>query len=272
MKLSIVVSTQPASFAALAYQGRLRENLVKVKGLGYDGVELAVRDPQLLDIGEIQRWLAESALPVPAIGTGQAFGEEGLSLTHSDPEVRRQGIERIKSQVRFAAEWNAAVIIGLIRGKSEPGVTMDQAECRLLDSLRECAGENRSVRLVIEPINRYETDLLNTVDSALRFLERLAADNVGLLLDTFHMNIEEPSILRSIESARDRLFHFHVADSNRWYPGAGHIDFESIIDTLDRVGYQDWLSAEILPCPNPDTAAERALRQMRSFLGEAARA
>jgi sugar phosphate isomerase/epimerase len=266
MRISIVVSTQPASFAALAYKGRLRENLTKIKQLGFDGVELAVRDPKLLDATELHQMLAECALPVPAIGTGQAFGEEGLSLTHVDPAVRRQAVDRIRAQVRFAAPFNAHVIIGLIRGKRQPGVGAEQSESLLLESLRECASENPEVRLAIEPINRYETDLLNTVEETLRFVNRLAVENVGLLLDTFHMNIEEPSILQSIESAWDRLFHVHVADSNRWYPGAGHIDFESIVKTLNRLGYPGWLSAEILPQPDPDTAAERTIRCMRPLV------
>jgi 5-keto-L-gluconate epimerase len=229
-------------------------------------VELAVRDPNLLNVEELHGMLAESDLPVPAVGTGQAYGEEGLSLTHTDPQVRRKAIERIQAQVRFAAGLNAHVIIGLIRGKCEPGLVADRTESLLLESLRECAAENPRVKLAIEPINRYETDLLNTVDATLQFVNRLAAENVGLLLDSFHMNIEEPCLRRSIESARDRLFHFHVADSNRWYPGAGHVDFESVIRSLDRIGYRGWLSAEILPHPDPDTAAEMTVSNMRPFV------
>jgi 5-keto-L-gluconate epimerase len=267
MKLSIVLSTQPASFAALAYKGQLRDNLAKIQALGYDGVELAVRDPALLDEEEVRRMLNDFALPVPAIGTGQAYGEEGLSLTHSNPEKRRMAIERIQSQIRFASLWNAKVIIGLIRGKSEAGAAKDRMESMLLEALRECAGESREVSLAIEPINRYETDLLNTVSSALRFLEKLSLDQVGLLLDTFHMNIEEPSLLESIRMAKDCLFHFHLADSNRWYPGAGHVDFKSVVETLDQVGYRGWLSAEILPFPDSDTAAEKTLQHMGSLLG-----
>ncbi len=265
MKLSIVLSTQPASFAALAYKGRLQENLAKIQALGYDGVELAVRDPDLLDRAELDRLISEAGLAVPAIGTGQAFGEEGISLTDSRPEIRCRAIDRIRSQIRLAAHWDVAVIIGLIRGKSEPGFPADTKESMLREALRECAAENRGIRLAIEPINRYETDLLNTVGSSLHFLDRLAEENVGLLLDTFHMNIEESSIYRSICQAKDRIFHFHLADSNRWHPGAGHLDFRSIVETLGEVGYRGWLSAEILPLPDPDTAAESTMQHMRSL-------
>ena len=96
-------------------------------------------------------------------------------------------------------------------------------------------------------------------------IEKVGKENLGLLLDTFHMNIEEPSVIESIKAARDRLFHFHVADSNRWYPGAGHIDFKSILETLESIGYSRFVSAEILPYPDPDTAAQKTISSMRSF-------
>ena len=139
MKLSIVLSTQPASFSALAYKGELETNLAKIANLGYDGVELAVRDPKLLDAGHVSRMVEQNGLEVPAIGTGQAYGEEGLSFTHSDATIREHEIERIKSQVDLAVAYSAIVILGLIRGKVETGVQRDQALDWLVKALRECA-------------------------------------------------------------------------------------------------------------------------------------
>lgn len=265
MNISIVLSTQPASFSALAYKGEIEENISKIKSLGYDGVELAVRNPELLDVEYISSLTSTDCLPVPAIGTGQAYGEEGLSFTHENPDIRRQAIERIKSHIRFADRLNAVVIIGLIRGKSENENNISEAEDYLIQALKECAGDNGSVNLAIEPINRYETNLINTVESGLDIIEKVGMENVGLLLDTFHMNIEEPSIIESIKIAKDRLFHFHIADSNRWYPGAGHIDFNKIIETLDLIGYKNFVSAEIMPYPDPDIAAEKTIEHMQEI-------
>lgn len=267
MKLSIVLSTQPASFSALAYQGNLKRNIANIANLGYDGVELAVRDPELLDFELLEQALIENELPVPAIGTGQAYGEEGLSLTNPDEEVRTSAIERIKSQAGLAAQLDAVVIIGLIRGKSEGGGTSQRTLGLLEDSLLACAGADPAVRFAIEPINRYETDLVNTVSSGLELLDRLGLDNVGLLLDTFHMNIEEPDMLASIRQAGEQCFHFHVADSNRWYPGAGHIDFKAVLEVLNQIGYSGFVSAEILPLPDADTAAEKTIENMRALVG-----
>jgi sugar phosphate isomerase/epimerase len=266
MKLSIVLSTQPAKFNALAYKGELAENISKIKMLGYDGVELAVRDPGLLNLSELKNILNENRLPVPAIGTGQAYGEEKLSFTDPNETIRRQAIERVKSHVQLADHFDAVVIIGLVRGKIGAEVDELQAEEWLIEALTECASENETVKIVIEPINRYETNLINTVESGLKFLDKLSLANVCLLFDTFHANIEEPSIIESIIMAKDRLFHFHVADSNRWYPGAGHIDFRAIIDTLVKINYNRFVSAEIVPLPDADTAARKTYENMKKIL------
>ncbi len=265
MELSIVLSTQPASFSALAYKGGLTENIKKIKNFGYDGVELAVRDPDLLNIDDLLSVLAQQNLPVPAIGTGQAYGEEKLSFTDPDKNVRRSAINRIKSHINLAAKLNALVIIGLVRGKKSSDISTELTDQYLLEAFQECAAENMAVKIAIEPINRYETDLLNTVKSTLDFLDKVQMDNVGLLLDSFHMNIEEPSIYESIISAKQSLFHFHVADSNRWYPGAGHLKFKKIIETLDTISYTGFISAEILPLPEPDIAAQKTIENIREL-------
>ncbi|RPI82196.1 MAG: sugar phosphate isomerase/epimerase, partial [Chloroflexi bacterium] len=95
-------------------------------------------------------------------------------------------------------------------------------------------------------------------------IEQVGADNFGLLLDTFHMNIEEPVIEESIRMCGEHIFHFHVADSQRWYPGSGHLDFTTILDALYRTGYNGYVSGEFMPKPDPDTAAKRNIDYLRN--------
>lgn len=266
MKFSIVLSTQPTSFSALAYKGKIEENIIQIKKYGYDAVELAVRDPDLLDVNSLSNLLESNELPVSAIGTGQAFGEEGLSFTNSNKEIRRKAIDRIKSQIHLAEKLNTIVIIGLIRGKKEVDQNFTDVENYFIDAIRECASVNEKIKLVIEPINRYETNLINTVTEGLEFLDNAGCANVGLLLDTFHMNIEERSLTDSIILAKEKLFHFHVADSNRWHPGAGHIDFKSVLDTLREIKYDGFISAEILPMPDPDSSAQNAIIHLKELV------
>jgi sugar phosphate isomerase/epimerase len=266
MKVSLVLSIQPAAFSAVTYRGGLAENMTKIRQMGFDGVELAVRDAALLNVSDLQKILKENRLVVPAIGTGQLFGEEGLSLTHTDPKIRHQAIMRLRQHIKLAGKFFAVIIIGLVRGNRIPENNPERVENWLIEGLKECASIDKNVRLVIEPINRYETDILNTVNQTLQLLERVKMDNVGLLLDTFHMNIEEPSLSESILICRDRLFHFHVADSNRWYPGAGHINFEEIFRVLDKIEYEGFISGEMLPLPDPDTSARKMIEFIRNLI------
>jgi sugar phosphate isomerase/epimerase len=266
MKLSIVLSTQPAKFQAATFKGDLETNLARIAGLGYDGVELAIRDPKLVDLDELVRLVRQHNLRVPAIGTGQAWGEEGLSFTDPDPAIRRTAIERIKSHVPVAARFDAVIIVGLVRGIVKPGVDHAQAMAWLVAALRECseAARPHGIRLALEPINRYETTLINNAAQGLELIGRVGADNFGLLLDTFHMNIEEPSIEDSIRQTGGRIFHFHVADSNRWYPGAGHLDFRLLLETLFATGYTGFVSGEFMPVPDAATGAQNAIEHLRA--------
>jgi sugar phosphate isomerase/epimerase len=267
MKLSVVLSTHAAAFQAVAFKGDFEANVAKIASWGYDGVELAVRDPKLVNAGQLERVVAECGLMVPAIGTGQAWGEEGLSFTSSDPSVRAAAIERISSHVPLAAHLDAIVILGLIRGITPEGQTHEQSMEYLVEAIQQCAtaADGTNVRFALEPMNRYETDLIHTATDGLELIERVGKENFGLLLDTFHMNIEDADICDSIRTCGDRIFHFHVADSNRWYPGAGHLDFGGILEELEKTGYQGFVSGEFMPLPDADTAAEHGIAHLRNL-------
>jgi sugar phosphate isomerase/epimerase len=269
VKLSVVLSTHAAAFQAVAFKGDFESNVAKIADWGYDGVELAVRDPNLVDAEELDRVVASHGLVVPAIGTGQAWGEEGLSFTSDDPEIRAAAIERIVSHVPLAERLKAIVILGLIRGITPDGQTHEQSMAYLVDAIRRCAAaaQGTSVRFALEPMNRYETDLVHTAAEGLELVEKVGAENFGLLLDTFHMNIEEADIGASIRACGDRIFHFHVADSNRWHPGAGHLDFRHILSELETTGYEGFVSGEFMPLPDADTAAERGVAHLREMTG-----
>jgi sugar phosphate isomerase/epimerase len=267
LKLAIVLSTQASQFDAVAFKGNLESNVAKIASWGYDGVELAIRDPRLVDADEMIRLVRSHGLEIPALGTGQAWGEEGLSYTDPDPAIRAAAIQRTKSHIPFAARTGAVIIIGLLRGIVKPGVSQQQAMDWLVAALRDCCAEARphSVRIALEPINRYETTLINSTEQGMDLLERVGADNMGLLLDTFHMNIEDAVMEDAIRACGDRIFHFHVADSNRWYPGAGHLDFASILDALADTGYQGHVSGEFLPLPDADTSAQKGIAHLRGL-------
>lgn len=264
---SIVLSTHAAQFEAVAFKGDFEANINKIARWGYKGVELAIRDPDLVDGNKLEEALAGQGLLVPAIGTGQAWGEERLSFTNPDSATRKAAIDRIKRQIEFAQHFDALVIIGLLRGVTPSGQSKDQSIRFLIECMQDCleTASIQGVRMALEPLNRYETDLIHTVVEGLELIYQIGSPNLGLLLDTFHMNIEEPDMEDSILRAGEHIFHFHVADSNRWYPGGGHLDFKNILQTLKSTGYQGWISGEFMPIPDADTAAERSITLLQQI-------
>ncbi len=266
MKKCIVISTPGAKFSALALREDFEKSLRRVADLGYDGAELAIRDPNRVDVKAIKKLLQQYQLSVPAIGTGQAYGEEGLSFTDPDPAIRKKAVQRIKDQMNLAVELGGPqVIIGLIRGKAQPKMDQEEAGKYLIQCLLECLDFKPEITLTLEPLNRYETDLYNDTLSAKAVLDKVEKSNLRMLLDTFHMNIEEPDMVESILQVRDRISHVHFADSNRWAPGCGHIDFKKILNALKKIGYKGAISAEILPRPTPEECLKLTIEYYRKL-------
>ncbi len=276
MPLALVVSLEATAFDAVAMQDGWAA-LERVAALGYDGVELAIRDPGEVEGARLADRCAHLALPVVALGTGQAYLREGLALAAAEEGVRRAAGERLLQHVRLASVLNAVpgappagvqVIVGLIRGRA--GEAKIQAERRLQEGLRpvlEAAAE-AGVGVVLEPVNRYESDWLNTLEETTALIERIGHPRLGLLADTFHMNIEETSIEESLRSSARHLRHVHVADSNRRPPGLGHLNFRRILQVLREVGYDGYLSAETLPYPDAEGAARETVTYLRSLQAE----
>ncbi|MGZ4385430.1 MAG: TIM barrel protein [Gaiellaceae bacterium] len=267
-RIGIAVSPTPASFAPLLYAGRLGEAARVASALGLTCLELSVRDPQALSLPELRSVLDTSSLSVSAIATGQACLADGLCLFARDAGVRAAAIERFATQCALAAELDSAVILGGVRGRLDAGPDeLPRRRAAALDAIATCVREAsaRGVEVLLEPINRYEADFVRTVDEGLEVLDQLGPPSPRLLLDSFHMNIEEGELAGAIRRAGDRLGYVHLADSNRQAPGRGHIDFASILEALEDIAYSGPLVAEILPLPDDQTA----MREAASFLARA---
>jgi len=267
-KLSMVVSTPEATFKALAIKSSFEQAVRLMGELGFEGVELSIVNPFKFDLRRVKRAIEDYGLDVPALSTGLGYLHYGWDLSSPDPSTREAAVSVVKGHIEVARELGSKVIIGLLRGGVRKGASPAR-RLRLLHSSLLCClerAEREGVDLLLEPLNRYETDLINTVDEALSFLEDLRSPRIKLLLDTFHMNIEERDICSSIRKAAGKIGHVHVADSNRLAPGFGHLDFKSILRTLSEAGYNGYLSAEILPRPSPLEAARQTIKHLKSLL------
>jgi sugar phosphate isomerase/epimerase len=262
-RTSIATAAVRTGFGPLLYTGRLAEAARVAAELGHEGVEVALKSPQELDAAKLQSLLSKYGLKLVAIGSGRGFLEDGLTLADADKDGRERAVRRVTDLIDYGAGFGAPVIIGLVRGRDASA----EARKRLTETMGACADHAAALGqdVLVEPINRYETPVLCTTDDSLRFLAGLQRDNVKLLLDAFHMNIEEVSIAAAIRQAGDLLGHFHAADSNRRAAGMGHIDYEEITTALHDIGYRGWLSAEVLPLPDDYSAARQARQFCRSL-------
>jgi sugar phosphate isomerase/epimerase len=269
MKIGLAVASADALPTAFVV---MRDDLCRCvdrcAALGYDGIELALRQASEVNLPEMRRRLAATGLEVPCISSGQVFASDHLYFTHPDFAVRQAAVERVTEMIRLAAEVGAKVNTGRVRGVVPEGESKEVATVRFLDCIRRCAdvAEPLGVELVIEPVNRYEVNFVNNCTEGLEIVRRTGRDCIKLMPDLFHMNIEDASFRLAFESAGGVIGYVHVADSNRLAPGWGHLPFDEIFGILNGIGYDGWVTAEILPEPDPDSAAKQAVRFLRARL------
>lgn len=246
-----------------------REGFAWVKASGFDAVEIILSAPLLLNTDEILAELEKNELPVSTISTGQAMGMEDIALCAMSESVRGQARKRLFDDIDFAVRVGRPnVTIGLIRGRG--GTLASSLELDLLRRELLVIGEyalKNGIVLNLEPINRYECKCINSTEDGGSFLEHLGSpENVGILYDTFHSNIEDGDMFEAITRYGSRISHVHFADSNRRLPGEGHIDFPRVCQTLEQAGYHGYISLEVLNHPNSEHIIKYAGKAMRSAL------
>lgn len=267
LKLACTITTQPTATAPVLLGGDLTESIKLAAELGYDAVELHWADPGQIDLDRLQQICHQNHINVSAFGTGRAYVNEGLSLIDPDKLIRQQAISRLTDFIDAAVPFQATVIIGCIRGNLAPDDDPQRMMERLAESTHQVAvyAAAHNVSMVFEAINRYENNYLNTASETFGFIRNHRFPNTKILLDTFHMNIEDPDLEQAIVDSGDLLGYVHFADSNRWYVGAGHIDFQKIMQALNRIGYDGYISAECLPLPHSLSAAKQWIDGVRTL-------
>jgi len=269
--IAISLSPTKTEFGPLLYSGNLDKGLEVIADLVYQGVELSMLDSNKIDEVWLINKLKKLNLKVYALATGQSYYTDGYSLFSHDRDNRIKALERLKGHIDLASKLNAMVIIGGIRGKLHGSLAdrkLQKVEGKSV--LRECIeyAEDNNVTLLIEPINRFETNFINTLKEGTELIDEFGSKNLKLLPDTFHMNIEESSINESLIKVKSYIKYIHFADSNRLAPGSGHIDFKSIISTLIKIGYRDAIGIEILPKPDDWSAAKKSIEFLKSLICE----
>jgi sugar phosphate isomerase/epimerase len=241
----------------------------KASRMGYDAIEIFPPSADVVAALPLAKMLDDHGLRLAALGTGAGWVKHRLTLADPDAGKRRSAVDFVRSIIDVAGPLGASAIIGSMQGRWGDGVSAGDAMKHLLDSLDDCSRHAAQYQtpLFYEPLNRYETNQINTLGAAIGALSRLGENhNVRLLADLFHMQIEETDVAAAITAAGRMVGHIHFVDSNRRPAGLGHTDFRPIIAALAGIGYSGYLSAEAFPYPDPDAAAEQTMRALRYWL------
>jgi D-psicose/D-tagatose/L-ribulose 3-epimerase len=255
----------------------------KVGALGFDVFEIAVEDPGLIDLQQLKHALRANGLGAVVCG---AFGLD-RNLSSLDGAVRQNGEAYLRWLVEAAAELEAEVVCGPMYSAVGKAHLADPAERvreweLAVDGLQKMSAyaEPLGVKLAMEPLNRFETDMVNIVDQGLALAAAVEAPNLGLHLDTFHMHLEEKDSAAAIRKAGSRVFHVHACENDRGIPGTGQVNWSGVFQALQEIDYQEAVVIESFTpqvqsiaravciwreiAPDQDTLARQGLAFLRS--------
>jgi sugar phosphate isomerase/epimerase len=260
MRTAITLSQVPEALGGpFVLRTPLPEAFATAAAIGFDAVELFLPGPDFISVDEVKSLAAAHGLAIAAVGTGAGMLRHGLSITDADEDVRDAALDFVFSMIDFGGRLGAPAILGSMQGRGSLDL--------LAAGLRHCGerAASHNVPFIYEPLNRYETNLFNRLADAVKFIELHDLKNVVLLADLFHMNIEERDLADAIREAGKHIGHVHFADSNRQAMGFGHTDAKRVIAALREIQYSGYLSAEIFPLPDPETAARQTISSIRSL-------
>ena len=257
--------------------------LGKIADLGFDGVEVSLLGMTEDRAANLGKMIADHEL--------EATCSDGLSpahdITSADPAVRVAGVAYLRWAIEMTARLGSRGLAGVTYapwGQYDPA-RMDERLALAAESLGMLDNtlKENDIRLGIEALNRFETDLVNTAVQATALARATGSDRVGVLLDTFHMNMEEKDMASAIGDTSNHLFHFHISENDRGVPGTGHIPWDRVAHGLNAAQYDGWITAEMFITPKtpagrdlniwrplaegPDQAAQQALNFMRKTFG-----
>ena len=269
MKTAITLSrVEEAASGPFVFHQELPDGFARAAHHGYDSVELFLPGPTAVSASEIKTLQEEHGLGIAAVGTGAGLVRHGLSLTDPDTGIRQAALQFIQEMVELGGSLKAPAILGSMQGKWGGTIRREQALDWLAEALATIGdtASRHGVPFIYEPLNRYETNLLNQVGQAAEWIKERGLRNIVILADMFHMNIEETDMARAIQNGGNLIGHVHFADSNRHAMGFGHSQPLPVIEALKTIGYDGYLSAEIFPLPDADQAAARTIQTIHTLL------
>jgi sugar phosphate isomerase/epimerase len=259
----IISSPECRSMFDLGYQAALPAALDALAELGYDGVEIQMRDPDAAQAADLVREVSARGLRIAALGSGPVSTDDGLTLSSPDARVRTAAVERLRRIIDLGIDQHAPVTLGRTRGDLLPGIE-DQQRGWALDAIHELGAHaaRGGQQLLVEP--QSVGNFLLTVDETLRFL-RPVPQGVALVFDIWHATQQERSVEAAATAAGPLIRHVQLAGSERDALGPRADNIRSLLDLLHRLGYRGWLTLEHRQHPDSRHAAQTSLSALRGL-------
>jgi len=247
--------------------GTLQDKLARMESYGFEGVEFwgkGISDR----MAEIKEALASSSVRPSTICAGY-----GGCLLDSKKEERKRAMEDIRILLKAGADLGVVglITVPIFGGPRLPDLSpyrqaVEMEKELLVLELKELGkyAEDVGCRILLEPLNRYETHLLRTLEDGLEIQQAVGMESVKIMADFFHMSIEERDIALSLEKAGQAIHHIHLADSTRLLPGYGHTDFKSGFAALKRIGYDKYMALECGVPGDPEVELPKSVKYLKA--------
>jgi len=228
-------------------------DLASMRQAGYDAVELQIADPCTFDEARVGQSLRAVGYGLCAFQTGATYVTRGNCLCTADAVVRRRTTDLVRSFVDLAARWNAVMVFGSLQGRLKDEPDRAAGEARIREAIHEVGqyATARGATVAFEPVNHSEVGFHNTIAEAAGLVRGLGLPGVRMMVDTFHMNIEERDMLAPLAGIADILAHVHLSETNRDVLGSGHWDTPAFFEELERIGYRGVCSVGVYNTRRP---------------------
>jgi sugar phosphate isomerase/epimerase len=243
LKLSYVIPSPSTPAAWAAFDG----DLACLTETGYDAVELQIADPAEFDEARIRGSLDRAGLPLSAFQTGSTYATRGNCLCTANPLVRSRTVSLLRSFVDLAVRWKSVIVFGSLQGRLSDEPDVSTGRVRIVEALREVSryATDAGATLAIEPVNHMEVGWHNTIAEVSDVVRAIGLRSARMMIDTFHMNIEEREMISPIRGISDILAHVHLSETNRDVLGTGHWDTRAFFAALESIGYRGYCAVGV---------------------------
>ncbi len=219
-------------------------DLACMKQAGYDAVELQIPDPADLDEARLQKSLTKVGYSLCAFQTGTTYATRGNCLAKADPTIRRRTVDLLKSFVDLASRFNSVIVFGSLQGRACDEPDLAAGKQRIVEALIEIGeyATRKNVTLAFEPVNHLEVAHHHTIDSVAQLVRSINLPGLKMMIDTFHMNIEEKDMSAPLPAISDILAHVHLSETNRDILGRGHWNTAGFLNDLKKLNYKGYCS------------------------------